>query len=64
MFQILEIPIPNAKAKCFIDGLNAIKWKWSILDSTTIHTGYAIANTNQYNALREHIQNGCKETKF
>jgi len=59
-----KIPIPEPRAKCFTDGLNAIKWKWSILDPTTCHTGFAVANVKEYNELREHVQVGCKETKF
>lgn len=59
-----KIPIPDSKAKCFIDGLNAIKMKWSILDPTVIHTGFATANINEYNNIREEVQVGCKETKF
>jgi hypothetical protein len=58
-----KIPIPQKQAKCFVDGLHAINWKWSILDPTTCHTGFATANTRAFNDLRDHHQVGCKENK-
>lgn len=49
----LEIPIPVPEAKCLIDGLSAIQLKWSILDPSTIHSGYHVANIRNYNDARE-----------
>lgn len=59
-----KVPIPSPPAKCLIDGLHAINWKWSILDPKTVHTGYHTANFREYNNLREHHQVGCRDTKF
>ena len=52
-FNLIEIPIPVPEAKCLIDGLAAIQLKWSILDPTTIHSGYHVANIKNYNDARE-----------
>ncbi|CAF0759754.1 unnamed protein product [Brachionus calyciflorus] len=61
---LAKIPIPNAGAKCFVDGLHAIKWKWSILDPTVFSTGHHVANLTAYNQIRTSHQVGCKDTKF
>jgi len=59
-----KIPIPNAGAKCFVDGLHAIKFKWSILDPTVLSTGSHVANLTAYNNVRAEQQVGCREIKF
>lgn len=59
-----KLPIPHPGAKCLVDGLHAINWKWSILHPTEVSTNYHLGNTVGYNALREHHQVGCREKKF
>jgi hypothetical protein len=61
---LAKVPCPVHEAKCFLDGLYAIKWKWSILDSTTFHTDYHNNNRIQYNQHREAFQVGCHGKKF
>ena len=57
-----EVPIPEKGAKCLIDGLHAIQIKWSILDPSTIHSGFHVSNLRNYNSLRENHQIGCRES--
>ena len=57
-----EVPIPEKQAKCFIDGLHAVQIKWSILDPSTLHSGFHVANIKNYNELRGHHQIGCRES--
>jgi hypothetical protein len=56
--------IPVAEAKCFIDGLYALKWKHSLLDPGTFHTDYYQNHLVSYNKQREAIQVGCAGKKF
>ena len=65
LFFLIEIVIPVAEAKCFIDGLKAIGWHWTRTNPTTIDTGMLHKNDiKAYNFLRESQQVGCADTKF
>lgn len=61
-------PIPMKGAKCFIDGLLAIGWKYSVLYPGVINDGSHMytegASLKAYHKIREFKQIGCKETKF
>lgn len=59
-----KIPVPVSEAKCFLDGLYAIKWKMSHLDPGCIHTDHYAQNMAAYNRHREHFQKGCQGKKF
>jgi hypothetical protein len=56
--------IPNAKAKCFIDGLYAIQWKWSSLNPTVLAARNYMTILTEYNKRREEVQVGCSDKKF
>lgn len=58
-----KVPIPSAPAKAFIDGLYALKWKWSILHPTVISTDFN-AFGSSYALKREQVQVGCSDKKF
>ena len=70
---VAEVPIGDSRAKCLIDGLNAIQLKWSMQDPTTIHSGFIytsdslgqqtlVFNKASYNTLRQSHQIGCRES--
>jgi hypothetical protein len=55
-------------AKCFMDGLLAIQWKYSVLYPGVINDGshmYTMGYTNKdYNLVRTFKQVGCKDLKM
>ena len=70
---VTEVPIGDSRAKCLIDGLNAIQLKWSNQDPTTVHNGFIytsdslgqqtlVFNKTSYNTLRQSHQIGCRES--
>ena len=59
---MIETPIGDPKAKCLIDGLNAIQLKWSNMDPTTISSGFQYDKIKSYQTLRQHHQIGCRES--
>jgi hypothetical protein len=54
--------VGDPKAKCLIDGLNAINLKWTNMDPTTISSGFQYDKVKTYSQLREHHQIGCRES--
>jgi len=63
-----KTPIPMPEAKCFVDGLIAIGWKYSVLYPGVINDGSHMytdgGSFRVYNKVREFKQIGCKDLKI
>lgn len=60
-----KLPIPVREAKCFMDGLRAINWKYSSILPGEIHDGFHLANHKLFNEDITLKQIGCElEKKF
>jgi hypothetical protein len=60
---IIESPIPQSPAKCFVDGVVAKGWKFNP-QAQQIHDNSYSANPALYKTLKETAQIGCKEKNF
>lgn len=58
-----KTPIGDKQAACFINGLDAILWKYSTFQPGVIHDGFHVANFKPYNNLKEYKQVGCQQDK-
>jgi len=58
-----KTPIASKQAACFINGLDALQWKYSTYLPGVIHDGYHVANFKQYNELKVLKQVGCQQDK-
>lgn len=56
-------PIGDKKAACFINGLNAIDWKYSTWLAGVLHDGSHINNFGDYNTMKQATQVGCQQDK-
>lgn len=60
---LLESPIAAKEAACFINGLDALLWKYSAYLPGVIHDGFHVANFKEYNDLKVIKQVGCQQDK-
>lgn len=58
-----KIPIADKNAKCFIDGLDAIRWSYSSFVPGVVHDGSHINNFGEYSKMKEVHQVGCQQDK-
>lgn len=58
-----KLPIANKQAQCFINGLDAIYWKYSSYLPGVIHDGTHVANFKSFNDLKVATQTGCQQDK-
>lgn len=58
-----KTPIGDKKAACFINGLDAIQWKYSTYLPGILHDGQHVLNFGDYNKLKELKQVGCQQDK-
>lgn len=58
-----KTPIAERSANCFVNGLNAIRWKYSTMQPGVIHDGFHVANFKPYNDLKLFKQVGCQQEK-
>ena len=53
------MPVADKKADCFVNGLQAIEWKYSSFNPAVVHDGTAVNNFGDYNKMKQGTQIGC-----
>lgn len=58
-----KVPVASKEAQCFINGLDAIYWKYSSYLPGIVHDGFHVANFGDLNKLKAVKQVGCQQIK-